>query len=79
MSVLIQLCSRYLARIIFIPCILLGMVVITNGVVATRDMGESVQDQHNVELASVLFDVVHELQKERGRTAGFIGSKGQQQ
>lgn len=70
--------SRYLSKLLFIPCLLLALIISFDLVKALHDMGNNAQTYTNVSVSKVAFNLVHELQKERGLTAGFLGSQTQQ-
>ena len=62
--------------LLFIPLLAfigLGIVTITSSLSTYNEMNKLDQ---LIALSTVNSDLVHELQKERGMTAGFIGSKG---
>jgi hypothetical protein len=58
---------------------LLGLIGLSAaGVWERRDVAAEMATMHTLaDLAPFVGDLVHELQKERGLSAGFIGSKGQ--
>lgn len=68
--------SKYLSLLIVIPAILLVIVLAAESGIAVSNIKSAKSLQRHVSLALVTNQLVHELQKERGMSAGFIGSKG---
>lgn len=68
--------SKYLSLLIVIPAILLVIVLAAESGIAVSNIKSAKSLQRHVSLALVNNQMVHELQKERGMSAGFIGSKG---
>lgn len=56
----------------------IGLLIFSGYVVfqSQRTVTETIKLQHLADIAPVISDVVHELQKERGTSAVFIGSRG---
>ncbi|WP_018690591.1 methyl-accepting chemotaxis protein [Algicola sagamiensis] len=68
--------SKYLVVLIFIPCILFTILLGIEVNIARKNF----QDSHNVviysDLVRLTSKAIHEMQKERGMSAGYLGSKG---
>ncbi|REL30002.1 methyl-accepting chemotaxis protein [Thalassotalea euphylliae] len=69
--------SSHLNLFIILPCILLGGVVFYDVYHSYNRMNNAYDSEYNAFLSHSVLGVVHEVQKERGMTAGFIGSSGQ--
>lgn len=76
MSPIVKLISRYFSVFIIAPSILLALLVFYDLTQAYDDYQASERDYENVIIAGSLLDLVHQLQKERGMSAGFLGSNG---
>ncbi len=59
-----------------IPILILFYYAIDNAVVKYKDYNNASKLQKEIDLAVVSANLVHELQKERGYSAGYLGSKG---
>jgi methyl-accepting chemotaxis protein len=68
--------SRYVSILIVIPSVILTIIVIINLGYNAQDVSDSSRGANLLSLADNASSLVHELQKERGMSAGFIGSKG---
>lgn len=69
--------SGHLSLFVRLPCVLLGGVISYDIYSANKRMTDAYESEYNAFIAHGILRVVHEVQKERGATAGFIGSKGQ--
>ncbi|MEE4244513.1 MAG: methyl-accepting chemotaxis protein [Kangiellaceae bacterium] len=69
--------SSFTSVLVILPCILLGAVVFYDLSIAIGNLNNAKADATNAELSRALLSTTHELQKERGMSAGFLGSKGQ--
>ena len=69
--------SSQLTILVLLPCLLLGGVIFYDVSVATQRMQDATDAEYNSMLSQFVLRVVHETQKERGASAGFIGSKGE--
>jgi methyl-accepting chemotaxis protein len=65
-----------LAIIFLLPMIVLGIMVTNNVIKEASSFNENSKLSRAVVLATKISNFIHETQKERGMTAGFIGSKG---
>jgi methyl-accepting chemotaxis protein len=68
--------SRYLSLLTLIPVVVLIIFIITGVLRAYHALEQANDTIADVSLVAVTSQLVHELQKERGMSAGFIGSKG---
>jgi methyl-accepting chemotaxis protein len=68
--------SRYLSLLTLIPVVVLIILIITDVLRAYNALEQANDTIADVKLVTVTSQLVHELQKERGMSAGFIGSKG---
>jgi methyl-accepting chemotaxis protein len=68
--------SRYVSFLIVIPSFLLTVFVVINLISYTRELSIASNGNNLLALVDDAAALVHELQKERGMSAGFIGSKG---
>jgi methyl-accepting chemotaxis protein len=68
--------SRYVSFLIVIPSVLLTVIVLINLAYNTQDMSDSSNGASLLSLTDNAASLVHELQKERGMSAGYLGSKG---
>ncbi|WP_462172904.1 methyl-accepting chemotaxis protein [Pseudoalteromonas xiamenensis] len=75
MNSLLRLFSRYLSLLVITPCILLLFLVFANVGVALKNAQEADEVEKYSELAGTILSVIHEIQKERGMTAGYLGTK----
>jgi methyl-accepting chemotaxis protein len=71
-----EIVSRYVSFLIVIPSILLTIIVLINITYNTQDVSNSSKGANLLSLADNAGSLVHELQKERGMSAGYLGSKG---
>ncbi|WMN61934.1 nitrate- and nitrite sensing domain-containing protein (plasmid) [Pseudoalteromonas xiamenensis] len=75
MNSLLRLFSQYLSLLVITPCILLLFLVFANVGVALKNAKEADEIEKYSELAGVVLSTIHEIQKERGMTAGYLGTK----
>ena len=75
---LTKVISRYVSTLLIIPAILLTLIVCFDIYLSTTNMSIASISKQNSNLSASVLNLVHELQKERGLTAGFIGSNGAQ-
>jgi methyl-accepting chemotaxis protein len=68
--------SRYLSLLTLIPVAVLLIFITADIFRAYHDLDQANKTISNVRLVTITSQLVHELQKERGMSAGFIGSKG---
>lgn len=68
--------SRYVSFLIIIPSFLLTIFVVINLISYARELSIASNGNNLLALVDDAAALVHELQKERGMSAGFIGSKG---
>ena len=61
-----------------VPCVLLALIVTYDVYHSYSRMANAYDSEYNAFLSHEVLAVVHEVQKERGLTAGYIGSNGQQ-
>jgi methyl-accepting chemotaxis protein len=69
--------SKHLSKLILLPGMLLVLLIIIDTVNAYRGIQQASVIQQNAALVKQSSDLVHELQKERGMSAGFLGSNGE--
>jgi len=69
--------AKYLAALILLPGMILVLVITVNTLDAYQGIKQAIIIQEDVALVKQSSNLVHELQKERGMSAGFLGSKGQ--
>lgn len=70
--------SEHLSSLILAPCLILIIVLVVDNVSAYKQLNANAELMHHVELIKATNGLVHELQKERGQSAGFLGSGGRQ-
>ena len=68
--------SSHLNVFIILPCILLGGIVFYDVYHSYNRMNNAYDAEYNAFLSHGVLAVVHEVQKERGMTAGYLGSSG---
>ncbi|WP_105168376.1 methyl-accepting chemotaxis protein [Pseudoalteromonas sp. T1lg23B] len=68
--------SKYLTLVVLLPCMLLGIVIAYDASVAVGEMQDASITENNALMSKVVLELVHESQKERGLSAGFIGTQG---
>ncbi|WP_293752322.1 methyl-accepting chemotaxis protein [uncultured Paraglaciecola sp.] len=68
--------SRYLSLLTLIPVVVLIIFIVADVFRAYHAFDQANQTIADVKLVSTTNRLVHELQKERGMSAGFIGSNG---
>ncbi|KZM42571.1 chemotaxis protein [Marinomonas sp. SBI22] len=76
MKFLIRSLSPHLGILVLLPCILLGCVIFYDVFHSYNKMQDAYDAEYNAFMSHDVLKVVHEVQKERGASAGFIGSKG---
>jgi methyl-accepting chemotaxis protein len=69
--------SKHLSKLILLPGMLLVLLIIIDTMSAYRGIQQASVIQQNATLVQQSSNLVHELQKERGMSAGFLGSNGQ--
>lgn len=69
--------SKYLSKLILLPGMLLVLLILIDTVSAYKGIQQASVIQQNSALVKQSSNLVHELQKERGMSAGFLGSNGQ--
>lgn len=78
MKGILRFFSRYLSVLVLTPCVFLILVVGLNVNESLSKIREANAVERYVSLGDVVLALVHETQKERGMTAGFLGSQGRQ-
>lgn len=73
---MIKFFSRFLNQLILLPSIIILLIVSSSLVSNVAVWSEAKQTQLLGDYIRVAMDLVHELQKERGMSAGFLGSSG---
>jgi methyl-accepting chemotaxis protein len=68
--------SRYVSVLIVIPSLLLAILVVLNLFNNSQDANSASNGVNLLSLSDNAAGLVHELQKERGMSAGYLGSKG---
>lgn len=68
--------SKHLSTISLMPTFALLIMTLIMAIVAANDYNAARHTYDNAQLVKFTSALVHELQKERGMTAGFIGSQG---
>jgi methyl-accepting chemotaxis protein len=71
-----EIVSRYVSFLIIVPSILLTIIVLINLANNAQDVSDSSNGASLLSLTDNAASLVHELQKERGMSAGYLGSKG---
>ena len=74
---LIVYLSKHLSTLVIVPCVLLGLVVTYDVIMSTKRMNDAYASEYNAFVSHYALAVVHEVQKERGNSAGFLGSGDQ--
>ncbi len=72
-----KLMSKHLTKVLLIPILLLTFVITGDLIKTNVEIQHAIQTEHDVVVLQSLVSVVHELQKERGYTAGFMNSNGE--
>ncbi|GHB61828.1 methyl-accepting chemotaxis protein [Psychrosphaera saromensis] len=72
-----KLMSKHLTKVLLIPVLLLTFVISADLIKTNVVIQHAVQTEHDVVVLQSVLSVVHELQKERGYTAGFMNSNGE--
>ncbi|RZM80944.1 methyl-accepting chemotaxis protein [Pseudoalteromonas rubra] len=70
--------SSHLTLVVLLPCLLLGGVIFYDVSTAAKRMNDAYDAEYNAFSSHAVLALVHETQKERGASAGFIGSGGSQ-
>ncbi|MCV2402470.1 methyl-accepting chemotaxis protein [Marinomonas sp. C2222] len=70
--------SKNLSKISLLPTLILLILMTLSLVNSARDYNKSMHTHDNARVVALTSALLHEMQKERGMTAGFLGSKGQQ-
>ncbi|AQQ00039.1 chemotaxis protein [Pseudoalteromonas aliena] len=73
---LIKLISSHLTTVVLLPCFLLAGVIFYDVSISLKKMSDATQVEANALLVHKVLNLVHETQKERGSSAGYLGSKG---
>jgi methyl-accepting chemotaxis protein len=68
--------SKYLTLVVLLPCALLSLIIINDVYLAIGQINQANVSRNNASTSNYVLSVVHEIQKERGMSAAFIGSKG---
>jgi methyl-accepting chemotaxis protein len=74
---LIKYISSHLTAVVLLPCFLLAGVIFYDVSTSLKKMSDATQVEANAFLVHKVLNLVHETQKERGSSAGYLGSKGQ--
>lgn len=77
-NLLAKIISSYLTLVVLMPVVLLGLVVAYDVTKSVERMSDAVEAQSNSLLSHAVLSLVHETQKERGTSAGYIGAQGSQ-
>ncbi|AIY66544.1 methyl-accepting chemotaxis protein [Pseudoalteromonas piratica] len=70
--------SKHVVFVVLLPCVLLAMVVFYDVSVSYKRMQDALYSEYNAFVSHHVLSLIHETQKERGTSAGFLASKGQQ-
>ncbi|NUZ12800.1 methyl-accepting chemotaxis protein [Pseudoalteromonas sp. McH1-7] len=73
---LARVVSSHMTLMVLMPCMLLGAVIFYDVSVSAKRMKDAYDAEYNAFLSHAVLNVIHETQKERGASAGFIGSQG---
>jgi methyl-accepting chemotaxis protein len=76
MKTIIKSLLSNLSILALLPCILLGGVIAYDVYHSYTRMNNAYETQYNSSMSHSVLTLIHEVQKERGTTAGYIGSKG---
>jgi methyl-accepting chemotaxis protein len=76
MKGILRFFSRYLTVLVLTPCLFLVLVVGINVTESLTKIREADAVKRYVQVGDVVLALVHEVQKERGMTAGYLGSQG---
>jgi len=76
MTKIIKYLSSHLSVLVLLPCILLSGVMLYDIYNSYNRMQNAYETEYNAFMSHGILKVVHEVQKERGATAGYLGSKG---
>lgn len=68
--------SKYLSILTLVPVALLVLFMVTDLFRSYHQFDEASETIHDAKLVMMTSQLVHEMQKERGMSAGFIGSQG---
>ena len=64
--------------LVSIPVFFLAVLLVTNGAERYRTITQATKVKELAVMAGLITEIAHEAQKERGMTAGFLGSSGKQ-
>ncbi len=73
---LIKYISSNLTAVVLLPCFLLAGVIFYDVSISLNKMSDAKQVESNAFLVHKVLNLVHETQKERGSSAGYLGSNG---
>jgi Nitrate and nitrite sensing len=76
MQKVVRSLSSHLSLLVLVPCILLGGIIFYDVYHSYKRMQNAYDTEYNAFMSHGVLALVHEVQKERGTTAGFIGSQG---
>jgi len=76
MNKIMKQLSSHLSILVLLPCALLTGVMTYDIYHSYNRMQNSYDTEYNAFMAHEILTVVHEVQKERGTTAGFLSSQG---
>jgi len=76
MNKIMKQLSSHLSILVLLPCALLTGVMTYDIYHSYNRMQNSYDTEYNAFMAHGILTVVHEVQKERGATAGYLGSEG---
>ncbi|TLX47121.1 methyl-accepting chemotaxis protein [Pseudoalteromonas phenolica] len=68
--------SSHLTLVVLLPCILLGAIITYDMSMAFKKMNNAYDAEYNAFLSHAVLSIVHETQKERGASAGFVALNG---
>jgi len=73
---IVKLISGQLTLVVLLPCLLLGAIIFYDVSISTKRMNDAYDAEFNAFLSHAVLEIVHQTQKERGASAGYLGSKG---
>lgn len=73
---MVKFFSRFLNQLILLPSIIIFVITAASVMTNISTWSSASQNQMLVNYVRVSMDLVHELKKERGMSAGFLGSGG---
>ena len=62
--------------LVSIPVFFLAVILVANGVERYQTIAQATMVKELAAMAGLITEIAHEAQKERGMTAGFLGSQG---